>query len=139
VLQAVLSAIKMRQARTAAVAAPAITGAVRVGSAGSSSLGDSVQFVFVGATTSKAVAAARTRYAPDCIVTQPVGASIIAVGGSSDDAAPVVNPLLKHNFVTVDGNGDKLQVSVRFFHLNNLDLKLLRNTPAADHYTHSMI
>jgi hypothetical protein len=113
-LQAVLSAIKTRQARTAAAVAPGITGAVRVGSE-DSSLGDHVQFVFVGATTSKAVAAARARYAPHCTVTQPAGGSNIVGGSSSgDDAAPVVNPLLKHNFVNVDGNGDKLQVNYFF-------------------------
>lgn len=110
-LQAVLSAIKTRQARTAAAVAPSITGAVRVGSE-DNSLGDHVQFVFVGATTSKAVAAARARYAPNCTVTQPAGGSNIVGGGSSgDEGAPVVNPLLKHNFVNVDGNGDKLQVN----------------------------
>ncbi len=104
----------MRQARTSAAAAPAITSAVRSSGAGTDSYGDPVQFVFVGATTSKAVAAARLRYAPNCIVTQPVGGDSMAASGRSDDAAPVVNPLLQHKFVTVDGNGDKLQVNCWF-------------------------
>jgi hypothetical protein len=99
----------MREARTAAATAPAITGAVRV----SGGQGDGVQFVFVGATTSRAVAAARARYAPDCSVTQAAGGSAIAGRGGGDDAAPVVNPLLRHSFVPVDGNGDKLQVTQR--------------------------
>lgn len=103
----------MRQARTSAAAAPAITCAVRSNSAGSGKSGDPVQFVFVGATTSKAVAAARLRYAPTCIVTQPVSGGSIASSVRSDEAAPVVNPLLQHKFVIVDGNGDKLQVKVR--------------------------
>jgi superfamily II DNA/RNA helicase len=107
--QAVLSAIKTRQVRTAATSAPSIASAVRVGG-DDSNHGDHVQFVFVGATTSKAVAAARVRYAPNCTVTQPIGGGgAIVGGGSSDEGAPVVNPLLKHNFVAVDGNGDKLQ------------------------------
>ena len=110
-MQAVLSAIKMREARTAATTAPAITGAVRVGSLDSSAHADSVQFVFVGATTSKAVAAARLRYAPNCTVTRPAGGGSIATGsGINDQEVPVVNPLLQHNFLAVDGNGDKLQV-----------------------------
>lgn len=124
--QAVLSAIKMREARTAATMAPAITGAVRVGSVDSSAHADSVQFVFVGATTSKAVAAARMRYATNCTVTRPAGGGRISTGsGINDQEVPVVNPLLQHNFLAVDGNGDKLQVGP-------LTCKLCINTPPCD-------
>ena len=122
-----MSAIKMRQARTSAAAAPAITNAARSSGAGTGNYGDPVQFVFVGATTSKAVAAARLRYAPNCIVTQPVSGGSIASSVRSDEAAPVVNPLLQHKFVTVDGNGDKLQVKLRF------------SAPTATTYTRQLV